>query len=119
VTEKGLLLASAGPFLRPQVLGSELCSLGPVVKSEELKFLATSPIAELKRRAQPTPNLLHGSEPVLEGHQIDVQDHHVSNERLEADNAPDPSKFGLGLFRTGPCESTRGWVCRRKVGTRT
>ena len=67
----------------------------------------------------PPEPLSHGSEPVLEGHQIDVQDHHVSNERLEADNAPDPSKFGLGLFRTGPCESTRGWVCRRKVGTRT
>ena len=56
---------------------------------------------EASRSTHPEP-LSHGSDPVLEGHQIDVQDHHVSNERLEADNAPDASKFGLGPLSYWP-----------------
>lgn len=46
------------------------------------------------------------SESVLEGHQIQVQDHYVSTEFLEANVALDA--LASALFHTSPCESSIG-----------
>jgi hypothetical protein len=97
VAEKGLLLASGPVRLYAPNSGSELVSQGPVVESEELKFPGDIAYRRIEALRSIRPELLsHCSESVLEGHQIQVQDHHVSAERLEADIAPDASKFGLG-----------------------